>query len=148
VSTDSAAARPVTTELTVVGFDHMVLRVGDVERSLAFYVGVLGLEPVRVEAWRAGTVPFPSVRIDPSTVIDLDGRTAPDGRNMEHFCLEIDTVDLAALALRPDLVVQGGPVRRWGARGEADLLYIADPDGNTVELRHYGPSQGFGYHGA
>jgi catechol 2,3-dioxygenase-like lactoylglutathione lyase family enzyme len=134
-------------ELAVLGFDHIVLRVNDVERSLRFYVGTLGLQPTRVEEWRAGTVPFPSVRIDPGTVIDLDGRRAPDGANVEHFCLEVATTDLAAVAGRDDLVVLGGPVRRWGARGEADLIYIADPDGHMIELRHYGPTQGFGYHG-
>jgi catechol 2,3-dioxygenase-like lactoylglutathione lyase family enzyme len=148
VSTDSAPAGSVVTEVKVLGFDHIVLRVSDVDRSLAFYVGSLGLEPTRVEEWRAGRVPFPSVRVDPSTVIDLDGRIPPDGTNVEHFCLEIDVVDLGALARRDDFVIVGGPVRRWGARGEADLIYIADPDGHTIELRHYGPSQGFGYHGA
>ncbi|MFI0791923.1 VOC family protein [Micromonospora rubida] len=49
----------------VTGFDHLVLTVADVERSLAFYCGTLGLEPVRVDRWRAGEAPFPSVRIDP-----------------------------------------------------------------------------------
>jgi catechol 2,3-dioxygenase-like lactoylglutathione lyase family enzyme len=135
-------------KLHVLGFDHLVLRVRDVEQSLRFYVDTLGLEGTRVEQYRAGTVPFPSVRITPDTVIDLDGRVEPDGTNVAHFCVEIAEVPLDELAKRGDLEVSGGPVRRWGARGEADLIYIKDPDGNIIELRHYGPTQGFGYHHA
>jgi catechol 2,3-dioxygenase-like lactoylglutathione lyase family enzyme len=134
-------------EFTVLGFDHLVLRVRDVEASLHFYLDTLGLAGDRVDEWRAGKVPFPSVRITTHVVIDLDGREPPDGSNMAHFCLEINEVALDALARREDLVLAGGPVRRWGARGEADLIYIKDPDDNVIELRHYGPSQGFGYHG-
>jgi catechol 2,3-dioxygenase-like lactoylglutathione lyase family enzyme len=143
----SAVTAAPPAPITVLNLDHIVLRVRDPDASLRFYSQVLGLTPERVEQWRAGTVPFPSVRIGPSVVIDLDGRAAPDGSNLHHFCLEIDITDLDALARRPDLDHRGGPVRRWGARGEADLVYIADPDGNIIELRHYGPSQGFGYHG-
>ena len=55
----------------MVGLDHLVIDVADVERSLAFYVGELGLEPVRVDEWRRGEVLFPSVRVDPTTIIDL-----------------------------------------------------------------------------
>ena len=53
--------------MDVIGFDHLVLRCADVERSLAFYLGQLGLEPVRVAEWRRGDVLFPSARIDAAT---------------------------------------------------------------------------------
>jgi hypothetical protein len=33
-----------------------------------------------------------------------------------------------------------GPSRVWGAQGEGWGLYVRDPDGNVVELRHYGDS--------
>ena len=64
----------------VTGFDHLVLVVDDVERSLQWY-GELGLEPVRVEEWRAGKVPFPSLRVDATTIIDFiprGGEVVPD----------------------------------------------------------------------
>ena len=38
----------------ITELDHIVLRVSDVERALAFYTNVLGLTPERVEKWRAG----------------------------------------------------------------------------------------------
>jgi len=123
--------------ITVTGFDHLVLRCADVETTLAWYTAVLGLEPVRVEAWRAGEVPFPSVRVDAGTIIDLiGGGPAEDGR-LDHLCLVVEPTDLAALAAGGRLEVLEGPVTRFGARGNGTSLYVRDPDGVTVELRHY-----------
>lgn len=122
--------------MRIVGFDHVVLNVADVERSLAFYVEQLGLEPVRVEEWRRGEVIFPSVRVDPTTIIDLLA-TPPDGRNVDHLCLVVEPVDLAAVAASGAFEVVDGPDRRFGAQGDGTSLYVRDPDGNVVELRHY-----------
>ena len=55
----------------VRGLDHVVVRCRDVEASLAWYCGELGLAALDVEAWRSGARPFPSVRIDAGTIIDL-----------------------------------------------------------------------------
>ena len=120
----------------VVGLDHLVLDVADVERSLAFYVGELGLEPVRVDEWRRGEVLFPSVRVDPTTIIDLLA-TAPTGRNVDHLCLVVEPLDLEALKASGRFTVVDGPGIRYGAQGDGTSLYVLDPDGNTVELRHY-----------
>ena len=122
----------------VTGLDHVVLNVADVERSLAFYCGELGLEPERVEEWRRGEVPFPSVRVDAGTILDL--LAAPrTGVNADHLCLVVEPVDLAAVKESGRFVVLDGPATRFGAQGNGTSLYVADPDGNTVELRHYGP---------
>src|SRR5689334_7041328 len=123
-------------EISVRGLDHIVLRVADARRSLGWYRDVLGLEPERLAEWEAGEAPFPSVRVDATTVIDLV--EAPrGGENMDHLCLVVDPIDLDALASSPDLDVIEGPVPRWGAQGWATSIYVRDPDGNTVELRHY-----------
>ena len=55
----------------ITAMDHIVLNVPDIDRSLAFYIDVLGLEPERLEEFRQGKVPFPSVRVSAETVIDL-----------------------------------------------------------------------------
>jgi catechol 2,3-dioxygenase-like lactoylglutathione lyase family enzyme len=124
-------------QLHVVGLDHVVLDVADVERSLAFYTGELGLATERVDEWRRGDAPFPSVRVDASTIIDL--LAAPrTGENCNHVCLVVEALDLDALKASGRFEVVDGPARRWGARGDGTSLYILDPDGNTVELRHYG----------
>lgn len=139
----------------VDSLDHLVLRVRDPERSLAWYRDRLGLAPEREEAWRAGEVPFVSVRIDATTVIDLL-ETPPDQplhprTGVDHIALVVDPgTDLAALAeaaraSSPDgsgtgggpFDVVGGPARLWGARGYGEGLYVRDPDGHVVELRVY-----------
>jgi catechol 2,3-dioxygenase-like lactoylglutathione lyase family enzyme len=120
----------------VTGLDHVVLKVADPEASVAWYHRVLGLEPERLEEWRRGEAPFVSVRVDAHTVIDLL-RGAPDGRNVDHMALVVQDVDLEALAASGQVDVVVPPMRVWGAQGWGTGLYIADPDGHTVELRVY-----------
>ena len=121
-------------EVKVTGLDHIVLRCADVEVSLAFYCEELGLVPERVEEWRRGEVLFPSVRINPTTVIDLFAAPRA-GENLDHFCLVIEPTDLDALAARfPGSNRADG---LFGAQGFASSVYLHDPDGNTIELRSY-----------
>ncbi|RSS73953.1 VOC family protein [Streptomyces sp. WAC06614] len=126
--------------LRIKAFDHLVLNVTDVERSLDFYVGLLGLEPVRVEEWRAGKVSFPSVRVTPDTIIDLFARPRGES-NVDHICLTVEPLDWhEVVASGRFTVLEGaeeGGVDRYGARGTGRSLYVQDPDGNTVELRWY-----------
>lgn len=126
--------------MRVIAFDHLVLNVADIERSLAFYTGPLGLEPVRVAEWRAGEAPFPSVRVSPTTIIDLV-ETAPGerpaGANVDHICLVVEPLDWQQVVDSGVFTVLEGPGERYGARGTAVSLYVRDPDGNTVELRWY-----------
>ncbi len=127
------SARP---PVQVTGLDHLVLLVSDPEVSVQWYRDTLGLQPERLEEWRRGEVLFVSVRVDDSTVIDLL-QGVPDGRNVDHVALVVQDVDLEALAGSGKVLVVGGPARVWGARGMGEGLYIADPDGHTVELRTY-----------
>lgn len=112
------------------------MNVTDVERSLAWYSGMLGLAPERVDEWRAGRVPFPSVRIDDGCIIDLFG-VEPSGENLNHLCLVVEPGDVEAIAADDRFDLVAGPVGRWGARGDGLSVYVRDPDGNTVELRSY-----------
>jgi catechol 2,3-dioxygenase-like lactoylglutathione lyase family enzyme len=124
------------TTLCVTGLDHIVLVAADVERTLAWYCDLLGLEPVRVEEWRRGEAPFPSVRLSPTAIIDLIAGEPVDGR-LDHFCLVVEPTDLDAIAASGEFTVVDGPARRFGARGDGTSLYVRDPDGAVVELRHY-----------
>ena len=123
--------------MRVTGLDHLVLNVSDVERSLAYYMGVLGLEGERVDEWRGGAVPFPSVRIDAGTIIDLFAGDR-SGENLNHLCLVLPQADWEEAVKHDGIEITGGPAELFGARGTGSSIYTRDPDGNTIELRHYG----------
>ena len=122
--------------MRATGVDHIVLTVADVERTLGWYEEHLGLEPLRVDEWRKGDAPFPSLRVNESMIIDvIVGPRA--GENVDHICLLVDTDDLDALAASGRFDVVGGPSRLWVRGGYGQGLYVRDPDGNVLELRHY-----------
>ena len=122
--------------LKVRGLDHLVLNVSDAARSVAWWCDRLGAEPVRVAEWEAGEAPFPSVRLDESTIIDLL-ETERSGTNVDHVCVVVDGVDLADVAASGTFDVVGGPAELFGALGQGTGLYVRDPDGNVIELRTY-----------
>jgi catechol 2,3-dioxygenase-like lactoylglutathione lyase family enzyme len=125
--------------LDVQGFDHLVLRCNDVETTLAWYVERLGMPPVRVDEWRDGVAPFPSVRVDEGTIIDLVPASDVDGASghLEHICLVVGEGAIDVVAADPAFNVVDGPGPRFGARGVATSVYVTDPDGLTVEFRTY-----------
>ena len=123
----------------IAGLDHVVLRVGNLDRAIDFYERVLNcrverrLEQPKLVQLRAGT-----------SLIDLVPASASPseagndaGRNMDHFAVRVDGFDAAALAkhLRQHGVEAGEVRERYGAEGYGPSLYICDPDGNTVELK-------------
>jgi catechol 2,3-dioxygenase-like lactoylglutathione lyase family enzyme len=133
--------------IRVTEMDHIVLRVSDIERSLAFYADTLGLAPERVDLWRGGEVAFPSVRVNAGTIIDIlhagaNSVSAAPGANLDHFCLVVDAArieDVAAHLQAAGVQVLSGPALRSGARGDGMSIYLHDPDGNLLELRTYAP---------
>jgi catechol 2,3-dioxygenase-like lactoylglutathione lyase family enzyme len=135
--------------IKITELDHIVLNVENIDRSLNFYVKVLGLPPERLDEFKAGKVGFPSVRINGNTIIDLfptppSGEARNEGEkragNLNHFCLVVGPDDFSGvvdyLAAR-GIAVREGPISRWGARGRATSVYFLDPDGNEVEIRCY-----------
>ena len=124
----------------VQGVDHIVLRVRDLARSLAFYRDTLGC-PVERELSAVGLTQLRAGRnlIDLVTLDGPLGRGAPPGAggNLEHFCLTLAPFDVTALAawLGECGVAVEPPESRYGAEGEGPSFYIEDPDGNKVELK-------------
>src|SRR5215467_545327 len=117
----------------ITAMDHIVLNVPDVDRSLAFYVNVLRLAPERLDQFRRGEVPFPSVRVSADTVIDLfpmkPGEALGDGPglpNLNHFTMVVEAGDFEGfqqhLAER-GVKIEEGPGRRWGAHGYGQSVY-------------------------
>ena len=123
----------------ILGIDHVVLRVADLERAIAFYEGVLGAKVER----RAEKFALVQLRAGRS-LIDLIEAPEKDreGANMDHFALRIEPFDEAAIRAHLETHgIEAGEVKtRYGAEGDGPSLYIQDPDGNTVELK--GPPSG------
>lgn len=123
----------------VTRLDHFVLRVRDVDRSIAFYGDILGLPIEALDDYRAGRRPFVSARVG-DQLIDLVPDPTYDGNagGILHFCVEVDA-DLATLL--PQLkdrgvnIIEEQPMARLGARGFGLAAYIMDPDGYVVELK-------------
>ena len=129
--------------LKVLSLDHFVLRVRDLDASLAFYGGILGLPIEMLAEYRAGTRPFVSARAG-EQLIDLgpDPTYDPEaGRNAGgflHCCVEIEPgLERIVPWLRGCgvAILDEQPVPRLGARGMGLSIYIADPDGYIVELK-------------
>ncbi|MEO6984797.1 MAG: VOC family protein [Paralcaligenes sp.] len=123
--------------------DHLVLRVATLEPMLNFYLNVLGCTLDRVQEElglyqiRAGDALIDLITID-GKLGRAGGRAAGgQGRNLDHFCLRVEPFD--GEKMRAYLIERGIEVgelaSRYGAQGEGLSLYVADPEGNGVELR-------------
>lgn len=134
---------PTPPPFAMRGIDHIVLRVVDLPRMLAFYHDVLGCTDERVQAaiglyqLRAGASLIDLVTIN--GMLGARGGAAPgaEGRNLDHFALAIDPFDDAALrvhlAAHAVEIIEEGP--RYGAEGEGPSIYVRDPEGNVIELK-------------
>ncbi len=137
----------------MVNIDHVVLWVDSPRNSLSFFVDVVGLRPVRAQDLEEGTAPFPSVRLNDLTILDLIDRSTVSlvqeftgggdsgGRPINHICLSMNAAEYSALSARllaqnVDLIAGGE--RSFGAQGLAERSeYFHDLDGNVIEIRHY-----------
>jgi len=134
-----AAALP----MAVLGLDHIVLRVLDLERMFAFYGEVLGCQVERRQIdiglvqLRAGSALIDLVPVDGK--LGAMGGAAPgrEGHNLDHLCLRVEPYDEAAIRrhLAAHGVTAGESGSRYGAEGEGPSIYLQDPHGNTVELK-------------
>jgi catechol 2,3-dioxygenase-like lactoylglutathione lyase family enzyme len=128
---------------TLRKLDHVVLRVRDIGKSLAFYQGVLGCTVEKVQErfglWqvRAGASLIDLVPLDGP--LGRTGGAGPgaEGRNVDHFAIQVEPFDDAAI--RAHLASHGVAITdagsRYGAEGMGPSIYILDPDSNTVELK-------------
>ena len=127
--------------------DHVVLRVVYLEASLKFYLQVIGCTMEKEQAGiglyqvRAGDSLIDLVPIDQPLGRTGGAGPAVEGRNLDHFAIQIAPFDLDAI--RSHLGASGieiGEVgQRYGAEGSGPSVYIRDPDGNVVELK--GPAE-------
>lgn len=124
---------------------HTMIRVRDLDRSLAFWCGGLGMRELRREEHPKGGFTLSFIGYDDeaaSAVIELTHNHAPvdlvHGTAFGHMAVGVD--DLAAAcrrleALGFEILRPPGPMAHGSASGRTDVIaFVADPDGHRVEL--------------
>src|SRR6202049_3678437 len=119
-----------------VRIGHVHLKVADIERSLAFYVGVLGFE---LQARYGTQAAFFSAggyhhHFGINTWESKGGSPPPPGTTgLYHTAILYPTRAALGDALRR-LAEAGWPLDGVNDHGTHEALYLRDPDGNGLEL--------------
>jgi catechol 2,3-dioxygenase-like lactoylglutathione lyase family enzyme len=123
--------------------DHIVLRVVNLPRMIAFYRDILGCSFEREQPelglyqLRAGCSLLDLVTLEGPLVRQGGAAPGPEGRNLDHFCFRVEPFDpvhlQAYLAHRG--IASNGLASRYGAEGQGLSFFVQDPEGNQVELK-------------
>ena len=115
---------------------HVHLKVADIDRALTFYQGVLGFDLVMRIGDSAAFVSAGGYHhhIGLNTWHSRRGTPAPSHHTgLYHFAIRYPSRrDLAAVARR--IIEAGVPLQGAADHGVSEALYLADPDGNGIEL--------------
>ena len=119
---------------------HTMLRVGDLDRSLSFYVGVLGMKLLRRNDYPEGKFTLAFVGYGPESeqaVLELthnwDTKSYDVGNGYGHVALEVED----AYAACAEIKRKGGVVTREAGpmkHGTTVIAFVQDPDGYKIEL--------------
>ncbi|MDR1062433.1 MAG: lactoylglutathione lyase [Azoarcus sp.] len=119
---------------------HTMLRVGDLDRSLAFYTEVLGMRLLRRQDYPDGkfTLAFVGYQDeDEGAVLELTCNWGVDhyelGTAYGHIALEVDDARKACDGIRArggKVVREAGPMKH----GSTVIAFVEDPDGYKIEL--------------
>ena len=115
---------------------HVHLQVSDLDRSLAFYCGVLGFQLMQRFGAQAAFISAGSYHhhIGLNTWNSLGGPPArKHGAGLYHTAILYATRAELAGALR-QLTAANYPLTGAADHGVSEALYLDDPDGNGVEL--------------
>jgi len=119
---------------------HTMLRVGDLDKSLAFYTGVLGMKLLRRNEYPEGkfTLAFVGYQEEADgAVIELTHNWGVEryeiGTGYGHIALAVEDAAAACNAIRE----RGGKVTREAGPmkgGSTVIAFVEDPDGYKIEL--------------
>lgn len=119
-----------------VSIGHVHLKVADIERSLAFYCGVLGFELMQRFGRDAAFIAAGGYHhhIGLNTWESKGGSPPPPGSTgLYHVAIRYPTRAALADALRR-LTAAGVPLNGAADHGVSESLYLHDPDQNGIEL--------------
>ncbi len=116
--------------------DHLVLTVRDVARTCAFYSEVLGMQIVSFDGDRRALA-FGNQKInlhEHGHELEPGAAHPVPGSADLCFTTSVPLAILTAHLASCEVEMIAGPVRRVGATGLIDSIYIRDPDGNLLEV--------------
>ncbi len=119
---------------------HTMIRVGDLQRSIAFYTEILGMKLLRQNDYPDGEFTLAFVGYGDSannTVLELTYNWDTDsyalGEGFGHIALEVDDVYTATDEIRRKggkIIREAGPMNA----GSTIIAFVEDPDGYEIEL--------------
>jgi lactoylglutathione lyase len=119
---------------------HTMLRVGDLDRSLAFYSEVLGMRQLRRQDYPDGRFTLAFVGYgneQEGAVLELtynwDTLSYELGNGFGHVALEVDDAYAACAQIKSrggKVVREAGPMKH----GTTVIAFVEDPDGYKIEL--------------
>jgi lactoylglutathione lyase len=116
---------------------HIGLRVGDLERSLAFYTAVGYTVLGTVEGTAFGSLTMLRLPDDDFVTIELvhdPAKGAVDlGTGINHLVIQVESMDATLAELAAHGIVGEAPVLHDGADGMR-TSWLTDPDGYRIEL--------------
>ena len=125
---------------------HTMIRCADLQRSLDFYTGVLGMTLLRRTDFPEGkfTLAFVGYGDEQSTaVIELTYNWGVDsyelGNGFGHIAIQVDDAHAACEEARRkggSVVREAGPMKH----GTSVIAFLSDPDGYKIELIEKRPS--------
>lgn len=121
-------------------FDHVMLRVMDLERSLAFYKGVLGMTVLRHIEYESGrfTNVFLSFNQEAQLSLELtynwdQQEPYEKGQAFGHLALMVNDIHQAVKALEQSGVKIKTPPKKMN-HGKRTIAFVFDPDEYLIEL--------------
>ncbi|WP_092496496.1 VOC family protein [Faunimonas pinastri] len=120
-------------------FDHLVLTVADIDRTVAFYSDALGMEAETRNGRTALKFGRQKINLH-QRGHEFEPRALRPTPGSGDFCLIATTplADVVAHLQDRGVAVELGPVDREGALGPMQSVYVRDPDTNLVEIAVYG----------
>ncbi len=131
-------------EIEMECLDHLVLTVADVEATCRFYGEVLGMSRVVFGEGRRA-LQFGRQKINlHQHGREFEPRAAKPTPGSADLCFITAAPLVEVIARLETLGVEliEGPVRRTGAAGPIESVYLRDPDGNLLEIANRAPSGG------
>ncbi len=119
--------------------DHLVLTVKDINKTVDFYVNVLGMEKEIFKETRIA-LKFGEQKIN---LHELGNEFEPKAANVKEgsadLCFISDTSleEVISRLKSLNIKIEEGPIKRTGALGSINSIYIRDPDFNLIEISNY-----------